>query len=220
MSIVDKYHCVQEAIDQKLSSLSRNIADVELIAVSKKQSKERIIELLECGHRSFGENQIQEIEKKWPLLKAKFTDVNLSFIGSIQSRKVKKICELCDVIHSVDREKIVKLISELKFQGINIPKLFLQVNIGLESQKSGVHPNDVKEFIEMSLKKYHVSFEGLMCLPPEGKDPKEYFDQLKTLSLSNNLEKLSMGMSDDYLSAIESGATHIRVGSSIFGERA
>ena len=219
MSIVDKYHCVQEAIDQKLSSLSRNIADVELIAVSKKQSKERIIELLECGHRSFGENQIQEIEKKWPLLKAKFTDVNLSFIGSIQSRKVKKICELCDVIHSVDREKIVKLISELKFQGINIPKLFLQVNIGLESQKSGVHPNDVKEFIEMSLKKYHISFEGLMCLPPEGKDPKEYFDQLKTLSLSNNLEKLSMGMSDDYLSALESGATHIRVGSSIFGER-
>ena len=219
MSIVDKYHCVQEAIDKKLSSLSRNIADVELIAVSKKQSKERIIELLECGHRSFGENQIQEIEKKWPLLKAKFTDVNLSFIGSIQSRKVKKICELCDVIHSVDREKIVKLISKLKFQGINIPKLFLQVNIGLESQKSGVHPNDVKEFIEMSLKKYHVSFEGLMCLPPEGKDPKEYFDQLKILSLSNNLEKLSMGMSDDYLSALESGATHIRVGSSIFGER-
>ena len=219
MSIVDKYHCVQEAIGKKLSSLSRNIADVELIAVSKKQSKERIIELLECGHRSFGENQIQEIEKKWPLLKAKFTDVNLSFIGSIQSRKVKKICELCDVIHSVDREKIVKLISKLKFQGINIPKLFLQVNIGLESQKSGVHPNDVKEFIEMSLKKYHVSFEGLMCLPPEGKDPKEYFDQLKTLSLSNNLEKLSMGMSDDYLSALESGATHIRVGSSIFGER-
>ena len=219
MSIVDKYHCVQEAIDKKLSSLSRNIADVELIAVSKKQSKERIIELLECGHRSFGENQIQEIEKKWPLLKAKFTDVNLSFIGSIQSRKLKKICELCDVIHSVDREKIVKLISELKFQGINIPKLFLQVNIGLESQKSGVHPNDVKEFIEMSLKKYHVSFEGLMCLPPEGKDPKEYFDQLKILSLSNNLEKLSMGMSDDYLSALESGATHIRVGSSIFGER-
>ena len=219
MSIVDKYHCVQEAIDKKLSSLSRNIADVELIAVSKKQSKERIIELLECGHRSFGENQIQEIEKKWPLLKANFTDVSLSFIGSIQSRKVKKICELCDVIHSVDREKIVKLISELKFQGINIPKLFLQVNIGLESQKSGVHPNDVKEFIEMSLKKYHVSFEGLMCLPPEGKDPKEYFDQLKSLSLSNNLEKLSMGMSDDYLSALESGATHIRVGSSIFGGR-
>ena len=220
MSIADQYHRVQDAIDNKLSSLSRNFSDIELIAVSKKQSKEKIIELLECGHRSFGENQIQEIEKKWPLLKAKFTDVNLSFIGSIQSRKVKKICELCDVIHSVDREKIVKLISELKFQGINIPKLFLQVNIGLESQKSGVHPNDVKEFIEMSLKKYHVSFEGLMCLPPEGKDPKEYFDQLKTLSLSNNLEKLSMGMSDDYLSAIESGATHIRVGSSIFGERA
>ena len=219
MSISDQYHRVQDAIDKKLSSLSRDRSDIELIAVSKKQSKEKITELLECGHRSFGENQIQEIELKWLAIKENFPDVNLNFIGSIQSRKVKKICELCDVIHSVDREKIVKLISKLKFQGINIPKLFLQVNIGLESQKSGVHPNDVKEFIEMSLKKYHVSFEGLMCLPPEGKDPKEYFDQLKTLSLSNNLEKLSMGMSDDYLSALESGATHIRVGSSIFGER-
>ena len=219
MSIAEQYHRVQDAIDNKLSSLSRNFSDIELIAVSKKQSKEKIIELLECVHRSFGENQIQEIESKWPAIKKNFPDVNLSFIGSIQSRKVKKICELCDVIHSVDREKVVKLISELKSQGMNIPKLFLQVNIGLESQKSGIHPNEVKDFIEISLNKYHISFEGLMCLPPEGKDPKEYFDQLKTLSLSNNLEKLSMGMSDDYLSALESGATHIRVGSSIFGER-
>ena len=219
MSIADQYHRVQDAIDKKLSSLSRNFSDIELIAVSKKQSKEKIIELLECGHRSFGENQIQEIESKWPAIKENFPDVNLSFIGSIQSRKVKKICELCDVIHSVDREKVVKLISELKSQGINIPKLFLQVNIGLESQKSGIHPNDVKDFIEVSLNKYHISFEGLMCLPPEGKDPREYFDKLKDLSLSNKLEKLSMGMSGDYLIALESGATHIRVGSSIFGER-
>tara|TARA_B100001057_G_scaffold95542_1_gene91995 strand:+ start:574 stop:1236 length:663 start_codon:yes stop_codon:yes gene_type:complete len=219
MSIADQYHRVQDAIAKKLSSLSRNFSDIELIAVSKKQSKEKIIELLECGHRSFGENQIQEIESKWPAIKENFPDVNLSFIGSIQSRKVKKICELCDVIHSVDREKIVKLISEFKSQGMNIPKLFLQVNIGLESQKSGIHPNEVKEFIEISLNKYHISFEGLMCLPPEGKDPREYFEKLKDLSLSNKLEKLSMGMSGDYLIALESGATHIRVGSSIFGER-
>ena len=219
MSISDQYHRVQDAIDKKLSSLSRDRSDIELIAVSKKQSKEKITELLECGHRSFGENQIQEIESKWPAIKENFPDVNLSFIGSIQSRKVKKICELCDVIHSVDREKVVKLISELKSQGMNIPKLFLQVNIGLESQKSGIHPNDVKDFIEVSLNKYHISFEGLMCLPPEGKDPKEYFDKLKDLSFSNKLEKLSMGMSGDYLVALESGATHIRVGSLIFGER-
>tara|TARA_B100001093_G_C26577652_1_gene905765 strand:+ start:133 stop:795 length:663 start_codon:yes stop_codon:yes gene_type:complete len=219
MSITDQYYRVQDAIDKKLSSLSRNRSDIDLIAVSKKQSKEKIIQLLECGHRSFGENQIQEIESKWPLIKEKFPDVNLSFIGSIQSRKVKKICELCDVIHSVDREKIVKLISELKSQGMNIPKLFLQVNIGLESQKSGIHPNDVKDFIEISVKKYHISFEGLMCLPPEVQDPKKYFDHLRSLSISNKIEKLSMGMSGDYLSALESGATHLRVGSSIFGER-
>ena len=219
MSISDQYHRVQDAIDKKLSSLSRDRSDIELIAVSKKQSKEKITELLECGHRSFGENQIQEIELKWLAIKENFPDVNLNFIGSIQSRKVKKICELCDVIHSVDREKIVKLISELKSHGMNIPKLFLQVNIGLERQKSGIHPNDVRDFIEMSLKKYHISFEGLMCLPPEDKDPREYFEKLKSLSLSNKLEKLSMGMSGDYLSALEFGATHIRVGSSIFGER-
>ena len=219
MSIADQYHSVQDVIDKKLSSISRNRSDIELIAVSKRQSKEKIFELLECGHRSFGENQIQEIESKWPAIKANFPDVNLSFLGPIQSRKVKKICELCDVIHSIDREKVVKLISELKSQGANIPKLFLQVNVGLESQKSGVHPSDVKDFIEISLKKYNISFEGLMCLPPEGKDPREYFDQLKILSLSNKLEKLSMGMSGDYLSALESGATHIRIGSSIFGQR-
>ena len=219
MSITNQYHRIQDAIDKKLSSLSRDLSDIELIAVSKKQSKEKIIELLECGHRSFGENQIQEIESKWPSIKKSFPDVKLSFIGAIQSRKVKKICQLCDAIHSVDREKIVKLISELKSQGLFIPKLFLQVNIGLESQKSGIHPNDVRDFIEMSLKKYHISFEGLMCLPPEDKDPREYFEKLKSLSLSNKLEKLSMGMSGDYLSALEFGATHIRVGSSIFGER-
>ena len=219
MSISDQYHRVQDAIDKKLSSLSRDRSDIELIVVSKKQSKEKITELLECGHRSFGENQIQEIELKWLAIKENFPDVNLNFIGSIQSRKVKKICELCDVIHSVDREKIVKLISELKSHGMNIPKLFLQVNFGLERQKSGIHPNDVRDFIEMSLKKYHISFEGLMCLPPEDKDPREYFEKLKSLSLSNKLEKLSMGMSGDYLSALEFGATHIRVGSLIFGER-
>ena len=219
MAIADQYYWVKNSIEKKISSLSKNSSDVELIAVSKKQPVEKILELLSCGHRSFGENQIQEIEAKWPAIKDRYPDIKLSFLGSVQSRKVKKICELCDVIHSVDREKIVKLISELKSHGTNIPKLFLQVNIGLESQKSGIHPNDVKDFIEISLKKYHISFEGLMCLPPEGKDPREYFGKLKALSLTNKLEKLSMGMSGDYLSALEFGATHIRVGSSIFGER-
>ena len=114
MLIVDQYNQVQDSIEKKLSSLSKNLSDIELIAVSKKQSKEKILELLNCGHRSFGENQIQEVESKWPTIKDHYPDVKLSFLGSIQSRKVKKICELCDVIHSVDREKIVKLISELK----------------------------------------------------------------------------------------------------------
>tara|TARA_B100001142_G_scaffold48150_2_gene45129 strand:+ start:3106 stop:3768 length:663 start_codon:yes stop_codon:yes gene_type:complete len=219
MLIVDQYNQVQDSIEKKLSSLSKNLSDIELIAVSKKQSKEKILELLNCGHRSFGENQIQEVESKWPTIKDHYPDVKLSFLGSIQSRKVKKICELCDAIHSVDREKIVKSIFELKSQGLRIPKLFLQVNIGLESQKSGIHPNDVKDFIELCSNKYNITFEGLMCLPPEGEDPNIYFDQLKNLSHANKVEKLSMGMSGDYLSALDSGATHIRVGSLIFGKR-
>ena len=216
MTLYEKF---TQNFEKAVLAAKRDKSEIEIIAVSKKKSIEDIRQVIQAGHRSFGENQIQEIESKWPIIREKFPDVNLSFIGSIQSRKIKKICELCDVIHSVDREKIVKIISDLKSQGMNIPKLFLQVNIGLESQKSGIHPNDVTDFIEISLKKYHISFEGLMCLPPEGKDPKEYFDQLNALSLSNKLKKLSMGMSGDYLSALESGATHIRVGSSIFGER-
>ena len=220
MAIADQYYRVKDSIEKKLSSLSKNYSDVELIAVSKRQSSEKILELLSCGHRSFGENQIQEIESKWPTIKNNYPDVKLSFLGSIQSRKVKKICELCDVIHSIDREKIVKSISELKSQGLSIPELFLQVNIGLESQKSGIHPNDVKDFIELCFNKYNITFEGLMCLPPEGEDPNIYFDQLKNLSHANKVEKLSMGMSGDYLSALDSGATHIRVGSLIFGQRA
>ena len=219
MSIVDQYNQVQDSIEKKLSSLSKNLSDIELIAVSKKQSKEKILELLNCGHRSFGENQIQEVESKWLSIRDHYPDVKLNFLGSIQSRKVKKICELCDVIHSVDREKIVKSIFELKSQGLRIPELFLQVNIGLESQKSGIHPNDVKDFIELCSNKYNITFEGLMCLPPEGEDPNIYFDQLKNLSHANKVEKLSMGMSGDYLSALDSGATHIRICSLIFGKR-
>ena len=220
MLISNQYHQIQDSIKNKLLSTARNLSDVELIAVSKKQPKEKIIELLNCGHRTFGENQIQEIESKWPSIKNDFPDVRIIFIGSIQSRKVKKICELCDEVHSVDREKIVKLISDIKLQGLKIPKLFLQVNVGLEKQKSGIHPNEINNFINMSLLKYQITFEGLMCIPPERKDPKIYFDQLKTLSIANNINKLSMGMSGDYLSALESGSTHIRIGSSIFGARA
>ena len=219
MSITDRYYLVKKSIKKKLNSLSRSSSEVEFIAVSKKQSEEKIIELLKCGHRVFGENQIQEVESKCPNIKEHYSNIKLCFIGSIQSRKVKKICELCDEIHSVDREKIVHLISDLKLKSLKIPKLFLQVNIGLEIQKSGVNPSEVKNFIDMSLERYNISYEGLMCLPPEGKNPKKYFDQLRDLSHSNNLNQLSMGMSGDYLTALDCGATHIRVGSLIFGER-
>lgn len=219
MSISDQYQNVQNLIHKKLNELSRDHSEIDLIAVSKRQSEAKILELLNSGHRSFGENQLQEVETKWPQLKAQFPDLKLSFIGSIQSRKIKKICETCDSIHSIDREKVVKSISELNSEGKKIPELFLQVNIGLEPQKSGIHPNDVHDFLKMANTTYNITFAGLMCLPPDGEDPRTFFNLLKSLASENNITKLSMGMSSDYLTALECGATHIRVGSSIFGER-
>ena len=219
MSIIDQYQNIQQELKKKLSSISRNLNEVELIAVSKKQSTEKIIQLLDLGHRSFGENQIQEAENKWPELKSRYDNVKLHFIGSIQSRKIKKICTLCDAIHSIDREKIIKSIAEFKFDGLKIPELFVQVNIGQEQTKSGLLPNEVSDFIHLCNKEYNIEISGLMCLPPIDQDAKYFFEELNNLANKNKINKLSMGMSNDYLQAIEAGSTHLRIGTSIFGNR-
>ena len=217
MAIADQYYRVKDSIEKKLSSLSKNYSDVELIAVSKRQSSEKILELLSCGHRSFGENQIQEIESKWPTIRNNYPDVKLSFLGSIQSRKVKKICELCDVIHSIDREKIVKQISASKYKDKKF--FFVQVNIGSELQKSGVNSEDIDSFLNMCNINYNIPITGLMCIPPENDDPVPYFLKMREIAERNNIKNLSMGMSNDFEKAIQCGATHIRLGTILFGER-
>ena len=192
---------------------------VQIIAVTKKFSHHAIISALKSSITCIGENQIQEIDNKWPQLKTRFDNIRLHFIGSIQSNKIKKICSLCDVIHSIDREKIIKSIADLKLEGLKMPELFIQVNIGQEQQKSGLLPNEVSDFIYLCKNTHNITISGLMCLPPIDQDAKYFFEKLNTLANKNKINKLSMGMSNDYLQAIEAGSTHLRIGTSIFGDR-
>ena len=198
---------------------NRDLKDIELIAVSKKKSSEEIKEVIKCGHRSFGENQIQEVEKKWISLKKEFSDIKLHFIGGIQSKKVKSIFQHCDVIHSIDRLKIADLFSELERKNKAAKKYFVQVNIGDEVQKNGISLAEADQFISNCIKTNKLNIIGLMCLPPQNENPKKYFTKLKEIAQKHKLSSLSMGMSGDYDIAIECGATHIRIGTQIFGQR-
>ena len=192
---------------------------VNIIAVSKKQASEKIRIIASEGHKHFGENQIQEIEQKWPALKEEFPNIKLHFIGTIQSRKTERIFELCDEIHSVDRIKIVKQIKELEQKFGIVKTYYIQVNTGNEIQKSGVSMSEIDEFINKIRSEYNFSVHGLMCLPPQNDDPKKHFLELKSVALRNDINKLSMGMSGDYKEAISCGSTHLRLGTVIFGER-
>ena len=197
----------------------RDIEEIELIAVSKKKPLDDIKKVHEAGHISFGENQIQEIETKWIDYKKENKNIVLHYVGSIQSRKTNSILEHCDVVHSVDRLKIVKIIKQYE-KNTNIKrKYFLQINTGNEPQKSGVLLSEAEKFIEDCKNIYNFNVFGLMCLPPLNENPIKHFNILKDLSRNQNIRALSMGMSHDYKDAIKCGATHVRIGTSIFGER-
>ena len=207
------------ALEKAVISSKREIEDIELVAVSKKKTVNDIQIVIDQGHISFGENQTQEIESKWPLLKSNQPNLKLNFIGSIQSRKAESIYEHCDVIHSLDRIKIVKIFNKLEKSKKIIREYFIQINTGNEAQKSGVMMKEADEFISQCLREYGLKIIGLMCIPPVDDDPKKHFLDLKALADNFNLQKLSMGMSNDYDVAIACGATHIRVGTQIFGAR-
>ena len=206
-------------LEVSLISANRNSQDVELIAVSKKKSATDIQKVIDEGHQSFGENQIQEIEDKWPKLKNLNSNIILHFIGAIQSRKVEQIHKHCEVIHSIDRKKIVKKFAELEASGDIKRKYFIQINTGNELQKSGVLFDEAEEFISDCKSNYNLNIIGLMCLPPIDEDPRNHFSKLADLAKKFNLNCLSMGMSGDYQVALDCGATHIRIGTHIFGER-
>ena len=216
---MSRYKNFLSSLEVSSRSANRNPQDIELIAVSKKKSATDIQKVIDEGHQSFGENQIQEIEDKWPDLKKINSNISLHFIGSIQSRKVKQIHKNCEVIHSIDRKKIVKKFDELEASGDIKRKYFIQINTGNESQKSGVLLKEADEFISDCKSNYNLNIVGLMCLPPINEDPRTHFLKLADLGKKFNLNYLSMGMSGDYQVALECGATHIRIGTHIFGER-
>ena len=216
---MSNYKNFLSSLEASLKNANRNSQDVELIAVSKKKSVTDIQKVIDEGHRSFGENQIQEIESKWPDLKKLNSSINLHFIGSIQSRKVEQIHKHCEFIHSIDRKKIVKKFAELEASGDIKRKYFIQINTGNEAQKSGVLFDNANEFISDCKSNYNLNIAGLMCLPPINEDPRTHFLNLADLGKKFNLNCLSMGMSGDYQVALECGATHIRIGTHIFGER-
>jgi len=202
-----------------VKAANRDIEEIELIAVSKKKPPDLIKKVINSGYKSFGENQLQEVENKWVKLSQEFTQTRLHFVGAIQSKKIEKIFKLCDVIHSIDREKIVKKIKTC--EGLfNIKKeYFIQINTGNEPQKSGVAMDQSEIFIDKCINDYNLEIKGLMCIPPQNDDPEEHFLKLKELGKNFNLPFLSMGMSEDFEIALRCGATHIRVGTKIFGAR-
>lgn len=209
---------IQSRIETACQKAGRTVDSVELIAVSKVQPDARVEAVLNEGQRVFGENRVQEAQGKWPGFKARFDGVKLHLIGPLQSNKVKPALDLFDAIHTVDREKLARRIAtEVQARGES-PELFIQVNTGEEPQKAGVMPADADAFVKVC-QSYDLPINGLMCIPPVSEEPSLHFALLAKLAKRNGLSGLSMGMSSDFESAIALGATHVRVGSAIFGER-
>ena len=199
-------------------NFARPIGSTKLIAVSKVQPIERVLKVLDQGHRSFGENRIQEAHSKWPDLKEKYDGVELHVIGPLQTNKTRVAMELADSIHTLDRSKLAKNIARIAQELGKCPELFVQVNTGEEKQKSGVIPAETEAFVTECLK-MDLPVNGLMCIPPIDEEASLHFALLKKLAENCGVEKLSMGMSEDFEKAISFGATHVRVGSAIFGDR-
>ena len=205
-------------IEQAEKSAGRAIGSTKLLAVSKVQPNERVLSVLKQGHKVFGENKVQEAHGKWPMFRENFSNVKVHLIGPLQSNKVKQAVELFDTIHTVDRLKLAqKLSNEIQAQG-KAPEMFIQINTGEEEQKSGIPPKDADQFIEDCLS-LDLPIKGLMVIPPVNEEPSLHFGLLRKIAHRNGLTGLSMGMSGDFESAIAMGATHIRIGSAIFGER-
>ena len=198
--------------DQKTSKLPK------IIAVSKTFALDNILPLIEYGHLDYGENKVQEAIEKWSDIKIKKPQIKLHLIGKLQTNKVKFAIRIFDYIHSVDSIKLAKKISDEQKKQNKKVKIFIQVNIGSEEQKSGIDVNKIEELLNFC-KELELDVIGLMCIPPINKDSSKYFKKMSLLKNDFNLQQLSMGMSSDYLDAIKNNATYLRIGSSIFGKR-
>jgi pyridoxal phosphate enzyme (YggS family) len=218
-SAADRLATVQSDVRNAEAEFGREAGAVTLIAVSKTFEAEDIRPVLAAGQRAFGENRVQEAMHKWPGLREEFEGVELHLIGPLQSNKAKEAVATFDVIHTVDRPKIAAALkSEMDRQGRDLP-CFIQVNTGEEPQKAGIAPQDVDAFVRSCREEVGLTIAGLMCIPPVEEAPGEHFALLEKIAGRNGLTRLSMGMSADYAVAIGFGATHVRVGSAIFGTR-
>lgn len=209
---------IRARMDKACAAAGRAPGDVELIAVSKVQPEDRVASVLDQGHRIFGENRVQEAAGRWPAFQERYSGIILHLIGPLQSNKARQAMEMFQAIHSVDRPKIAQAIARLAQEMGHCPDLFVQVNTGEEPQKAGVLPGDVDGFVA-ECHALDLPIKGLMCIPPVEEEPSLHFALLAKMAARNGLSGLSMGMSGDFERAIAQGATHVRVGSAIFGER-
>ena len=209
---------INEKIKSKINDLSLSEYNPKVIAVSKTFSEEDIIPLIEYGHCDFGENKVQEAQKKWQKLKELNKNLKLHMLGKLQTNKVKNAVEIFDFIHSLDSLKLANKISnEIRKRSKKI-KIFIQINLGGEKQKSGIEPSDLEEFYN-SCKALKLDIIGTMCIPPDSQNPGHFFKDLMQLNKKINLPEISMGMTNDYLDALEYGSTYLRIGTGIFGKR-
>ena len=214
---VQKLIHIEELVKSKEVDLNKPKAS-KIIAISKTFSLDKIMPLINHGHYHYGENKVQEALDKWSEIKSEKPELKLHLVGKLQTNKVKFAIKLFDFIHSVDSKKLAKKIYDEQLNQKKKIKVFIQVNIGNEEQKSGVLKNDLNDFYHYC-KDLNLDVIGLMCIPPFNSDPNPFFQELNDLNRNLNLEELSMGMSSDYLKAVENYSTYLRIGSAIFGER-
>jgi pyridoxal phosphate enzyme (YggS family) len=206
-------------MDKALSRAGRPPGSVTLIAISKLQPGPRVRAVLEMGHRVFGENRVQEAEARWSEFRGRYDGIVLHLVGPLQSNKVRRAVELFDAIHSVDSERLARRIADAAVEAQRAPAIFVQVNTGREPQKAGIDPDEADALVA-TCRTLGLPPAGLMCIPPLGQDPVPHFRLLREIASRNGLKGLSMGMSDDFEAAIAEGATHVRIGSALFGARA
>tara|TARA_A100001011_G_C14202151_1_gene796125 strand:- start:81 stop:743 length:663 start_codon:yes stop_codon:yes gene_type:complete len=209
---------IQNLINSKLEELNEKERIPKIIAVSKTFKIDHILPLIEYGHLDYGENKVQEALEKWRDIKIERSNINLHLIGKLQTNKVKFAVKIFDYIHSLDSEKLAKKIADEQQKQGKKPKIFIQINVGKEDQKSGILKEDLFEFYNFSIK-LGLDIIGLMCIPPFDKDSSNFFSQMSILNKKINLKELSMGMSSDYINALTYKSTFLRIGSHIFGKR-
>jgi pyridoxal phosphate enzyme (YggS family) len=215
----DRLAEVSSRIATAARAASRDPAEVTLVAVSKTHGADRVRELLAAGQRVFGENRVQEAEEKYPALKAEFPDIELHLIGPLQTNKARDAVELFDVIQSVDRERLAVALAKEMARLDKRPACYIQVNTGEEPQKAGIAPAELDAFVAACRDTHNLPVVGLMCIPPVDEEPALHFALLAKMAARNGLACVSMGMSADYETAVRLGATHVRVGTALFGHR-